>query len=95
MDDRSLIQRFLNECDEVAQYHPHSQRMVTLSRDILDAWRGLDASDWRAERWEDIGDLTAPDKTDEEFRHALEQALSVAEIRVVEAPPDYMQVTPV
>jgi len=95
MIDRSPIRRFLDQRGEVASYHPHALQKVMVSRDVLHDWRELDASAWRTEGWEDVEELTAPGKNDEEFRRALEKVLPVAEILVVEAPPDYLQVAPI
>lgn len=95
MTERSPIRRFLAERDEVASYHPHAMQKVLVSRDILRDWRELDASEWRAQGWEDVTELTSPDQSDEDFRRALVGILSVAEVQVVEAPPDYLEVAPV
>jgi hypothetical protein len=95
MKDRSPIRRFLDECDEVAGYHPNASHKIVVSRDILHEWRDLDASAWRAEGWEDVAAVTAPGQDDEGFRQVLESALSVAAIQIVEAPPDYLEVTPI
>lgn len=95
MMERSPIRRFLAERDEVAGYHPNAVRKVMISRDVLRHWRALDASDWRAEGWEDVAELPAPDRSDEDFRRALEGILSVAEVQVVDSPPDYLAVAPI
>jgi hypothetical protein len=95
MKGRSPIRRFLDERDEVAAYHPHALQKVFVSRDVLRDWRDLDAGAWRAEGWEDAGELAAPGQSEEEFRQALEKALAVTEVQVVESPPDYLEVAPV
>ncbi len=94
MKERSPIRRFLDERDEVAGYYPNAPQKVVVSRDVLLDWRQLDATAWRAEGWEAVGGLTAADQSDDDFRRALEGLLSVAEVQVVEAPPDYLAVTP-
>lgn len=94
MKDRSPIRRLLEERDEVASHHPNAPQKVVVSRDVLVDWRRLDATAWRAEGWEDAGRLASPDLSDDDFRRALEGVLSLAEVRVVEAPPDYLEVTP-
>jgi hypothetical protein len=95
MRDRLPLHRFLDERDEVADYHPNASHKIVLSRDILNEWRRLDANARRDAGWEDVGALAAPGQSDEEFRQALVSVLSVAEIQVVESPPDYLEVTPV
>jgi hypothetical protein len=85
----------VEERDEVAGYPPNASQKIVISRDIFREWRGLDADAWRAEGWDDVGALMAPGQGDDEFRHALEDVLSVAEIQIVESPPDYLEVTPV
>jgi hypothetical protein len=93
MKDRTPIRRYLDECDKVASYYPNAPQKVVVSRDVLLDWRRLDATAWRAEGWQEVGDLT-PDQSDDDFRRALEGLLAVVEIQVVEAPPDYLEVTP-
>jgi len=95
MKDRSPIRRFLDERDEVAGYYPNASHKIVVSRDIFHEWRELDAGAWQDEGWADVGTLTAPGQSDDEFRQALESVLSVAEIQILEAPPDYLEVTPI
>jgi hypothetical protein len=94
MRERSPIRRYLDGRDAVATYHPHALQKVAVSRDVLRDWRELDVNDWRAEGWEDVSDLATPIASDEEFRRVLERVLPITEVRVVDSPPDYLEVIP-
>jgi hypothetical protein len=95
MRDRSPIRRFMDNRAEVAAYHPHALQKVIVSHDVLRDWRALDASIWKAEGWGEVPELAVPCASDDEFRRVLETILPVTEIRVVELPTDYLEVTPV
>jgi hypothetical protein len=95
MSDRSPIRRFLDGREEVAAYHPNAMQRVTVSRDVLRDWHQLDASTWKAEGWEDVPDLAEPRESDDAFCRFLETVLPITRIQVVEAPPDYLEITPV